>query len=142
MAITAHVNAYSNFGMLGTDSWYRKLVHQCFRVKFISKKKKPALCFFFYSLPSLLSRSSGERMQSTSRWHLPWERCLFSSHLPFFPFSFSFDYNPISLPWSSQIMCDISSRYQQKEPNSTKPTTTPYEYVHLYMEMQNISYLL
>lgn len=36
-------------------------------------------------------------------------------------------------------MCDISSRYQQKEPNST---TTPYEYVHLYMEMQNISYLL
>lgn len=50
MAITARVNAYSNFGVLGTDSCYRKLVHQCFRVKFIPKKKKPALYFFFFIL--------------------------------------------------------------------------------------------
>lgn len=57
MAITAHVNAYSNFGMLGTDSWYRKLVHQFFRVKFISKKKKPALCFFLFSAFFVIQKS-------------------------------------------------------------------------------------
>lgn len=139
MVITVHVSVYNNFAVVGSDPWYRKLVHQCFRVNLISKKRKPALFFFSSAFP-VIQKYSREDVE-----HLQVESTQGKVHLPLF-FSFSFDYNPISFPWSGQTTCDISSRYQWKEPNCLHKnhhhSITIYIYINLYMEARSIRYLL
>lgn len=62
MAKNASISVYSNFGVLENGLWYRKLVNQCFRVQFISKKRKSA-SFVFSSTFSVIKKYSREDIE-------------------------------------------------------------------------------
>jgi len=59
MMITAHINVYNNFEILGNVHWSGQLVDQCLRVKFTSKKRASIM---FSLLLSMLFKSTVEKM--------------------------------------------------------------------------------